>query len=110
MKIAVACEGGGVVSSKPGHCSSFVCYTVDKGIVTDCRNLPVFDNTPQKAAGILKALGLDALIAAGIDDELSQGLSDGQIEVVLRDGGAVREELEDYLNCLMSGEEEDYLD
>lgn len=37
MKIAVACEGGGVVSSKPGHCSSFVCYTVDKGIVTDCR-------------------------------------------------------------------------
>ena len=71
---------------------------------------PFSTTPPQKTAGILKALGLDALIAAGIDDELSRDLSDGQIEVVLRDGGAVRDEFEDYLNCLMNGEEDDYLD
>lgn len=108
MKVAVACEGEGMVSSKPGHCSSFVCYTIDKGVVTDCRNLPVFDNTPRKAAGVLRTLHLDTLIAAGIDDELSRDLLDGHIEVVLSGAGDVREELEGYLNGLMSGEESDY--
>ena len=108
MRVAVACEGGGVVSSQPGHCPSFVCYTIDKGVVTDCRNLPVFDNTPRKAAGLLKALGLDALIAADIDEEMSRDLTDEHIEVVLGEGGEVREELDDYLARLLSGVEADY--
>lgn len=110
MRVAVACEGGGVVSSRPGHCPSFVCYTIDKGVVTECHNLPVFDNTPHKAAGVLKALHLDALIAAGIDDEMSRDLTDDHIEVVLGEGGDVREKLDDYLARLLSGEEGDYAD
>ncbi len=110
MRIAVAWEGEGRVSSQPSHCTSFVFYTIDKGKVTDCRNLPVFDNTPRKTAGLLKALSLDTLIAAGIDDELSRDLSDGKIEVVLGRPATVREELEEYLSGMMSGVEEDYAD
>ncbi len=61
MKIAVACDGLRT-SSHAARCGSFMCYTVEKGVITDCRNLPNMGVTSQEAADLINGLGFDAII------------------------------------------------
>ena len=86
MKIIVACEGLGV-SPHAVHCASFMCYTVERGIIADCRNLP----NP----------GLSAEDTAQMFIDCHAG-----IEVVAGVEGSAREVLEAYINHTLIGADE----
>ncbi|MCI2242222.1 NifB/NifX family molybdenum-iron cluster-binding protein [Adlercreutzia faecimuris] len=102
MKVAVACEGMGV-SHHAAQCASFMCYTVDKGIITDCRNLPNMGVTSHDAAQLVKDLGFDALIAGGIDMDMANELCYAGIEVVAGVEGTAREVAEAYISHTLMG-------
>lgn len=102
MKIAVACTGMDL-SAHAAQCDGFMCYTVDKGIITDCRNLPNMYDTSAEAAELVQAMGLDTLITAGIDMDMANALCDAGIEVVAGAEGTPREALEAYLAHTLMG-------
>ena len=81
MKIAVACDGLRT-SSHAARCGSFMCYTVEKGVITDCRNLPNMGVTSQEAADLINGLGFDAIITKGIDMDMAENLCASGVEVV----------------------------
>ena len=88
MKIIVACEGLGV-SPHAVHCASFMCYTVERGIIADCRNLDV-----------------STIITGGIDYDFANMLCHAGIEVVAGVEGSAREVLEAYINHTLIGADE----
>ncbi len=102
MKIAVACDGL-TVSSHAARCDSFMCYTVDKGIITDCRNLPNMGVTSQEGADLITGLGFDAIISGGIDMDMANELCAHGIEVVAGVNGTSREVVESYITHTLMG-------
>ena len=61
MKIIVACEGLGV-SPHAVHCASFMCYTVERGIIADCRNLPNPGLSAEDTTQMFIDLGVSTII------------------------------------------------
>lgn len=102
MKIAVACNGLDL-SAHAAQCDGFLCYTVDKGIVTDCRNLPNMYDTSHEAAELVKAVGFDTIITGGIDMDMADALCDAGVEVVAGAEGTPREALDAYLAHTLMG-------
>ena len=103
MKIAVACDGLNV-SSHAARCDSFMCYKVDKGIITECRNLPNMDVTSHAAAQLIIGLEFDALITGGIDMDMANELCSANIEVVAGVKGTAREALNAYVSNTLMGD------
>ena len=79
-----------------------MCYTVEKGIITDCRNLPNMGVTSHDAAQLVKDLGFDALIAGGIDMDMANELCYAGIEVV----AGVEDRLRRYRTAIENGDRE----
>ena len=52
MRIAVASEGL-AVSPYFGHCASFTCYRIERGIIVECQNMPNPHQTPARIAAVL---------------------------------------------------------
>lgn len=102
MRIAVACEGMGV-SPHAARCESFMCYTVSKGVITDCRNLPNMGITSKEAARLVKNAGFDVLISGGIDIDMADELCCAGVEVVAGVSGTAREVAEAYLARTLMG-------
>ncbi len=102
MKIAVACTGLGV-APHAAQCESFMCYTIERGIIKDCRNLPNMGITSAEAADLIKSLEFDALISGGIDMDTADALCKAGIEVVAGAEGTAREVLESYLSRTLMG-------
>lgn len=101
MKIAVACDGLSV-SSHAARCDGFMCYTIEKGIISDCRNLPNMGVTSHEAAQLISSLGFDAIISGGIDMDMANELCASGVEVVAGVQGTAREVVNSYLaNTLM---------
>ena len=69
MKIIVACEGLGV-SPHAVHCASFMCYTVERGIIADCRNLPNPGLSAEDTAQMFIDLGVSTIITGRDNDEI----------------------------------------
>ena len=115
MKIAVACDGLRT-SSHAARCGSFMCYTVDKGVITDCRNLPNMGVTSHEAAQLISGLKFDAIITRGIDMDMAEELCSSGVEVVAGVEGTSREVVESYVTetllgavslCHVHGDEDD---
>ena len=102
MKIAVACDGLRT-SSHAARCGSFMCYTVNKGVITDCRNLPNMGVTSHEAAQLVSSLGFDAIITKGIDMDMAEELCASGIEVVAGVDGTSREVVESYVTETLMG-------
>ena len=102
MKIAVACEGLNT-SPHAAHCDSFMCYTVNRGIISDCRNLPNPNIAGKELARLLKELGIDMLITSGIDMDTANALCYADIEVVAGPEGTAREVADKYLSRTLIG-------
>ena len=105
MKITVACEGLGV-SPHAVHCASFMCYTVERGIITDCRNLPNPGLPAKDTARMLIDLGVNTIITGGIDYDFANMLCHSGIEVVAGVGGTAREVVEAHINHTLIGADE----
>ncbi|MBQ9954095.1 MAG: hypothetical protein IJO87_01515 [Eggerthellaceae bacterium] len=102
MKIAVACTGLGV-APHAAQCESFMCYTVEKGIIKDCRNLPNMGITSAEAVSLIKGLDFDTLITGGIDMDTANELCKAGVEIVAGVQGTAREVAEAYLNRTLMG-------
>ena len=105
MIIIVACEGLGV-SPHAVHCASFMCYTVDRGIIADCRNLPNPGLSAEDTAQMFIDLGVSTIITGGIDYDFANMLCHAGIEVVAGVEGSAREVLEAYINHTLIGADE----
>ena len=102
MKIAVACNGMDL-SPHAAQCDGLMCYTVVRGIITDCRNLPNMGDASLAPAALVKAIGFDTLITGGIDMDMANELCEAGIEVVAGAEGSPREALEAYLAHTLMG-------
>lgn len=102
MKIAVACVGL-EVAPHAARCESFMCYTVEKGIIKDCRNLPNMGITSAEAASLIKQIGFDAIISGGIDMDMANELCHAGVEVVAGVKGTAREVAEAYVSQTLMG-------
>lgn len=102
MKIAVACNGMSV-SPNAAQCESFTCYTVNKGVIVDCRNLPNMGVTGAEAADLIKSIGFEVLITNGISIDMAELLCGCGVEVVTSVQGTAREVVEDYINNTLMG-------
>lgn len=105
MKIAVACEGLGV-SPHAVHCASFMCYTVNRGIITDCQNLPNPGLPAEETLNLLKEMGIDTIITGGIDIDFANMLCHSGVEVVAGVEGTSKEVADAYLNHTLIGADE----
>lgn len=102
MKVAVACDGLSV-SSHAARCDSFMCYTVDRGVIVDCRNLPNMGITSHEGARLIIDLGFDAIISGGIDMDMANELCAAGVEVVAGVEGSPREVVESYISHTLLG-------
>ncbi|WP_172137175.1 NifB/NifX family molybdenum-iron cluster-binding protein [Adlercreutzia sp. ZJ473] len=102
MKIAVACDGL-VASAHAARCDSFMCYTIERGIIVDCRNLPNNGITSHEGARLIIDLGFDALITSGIDIDMADELCAAGVEVVAGAAGASREVVQSYISHTLMG-------
>ena len=66
MRIAVASEGL-AVSPYFGHCASFTCYRIERGIIVECQNMPNPHQTPARIAAVLRELDVTAVITGIIE-------------------------------------------
>ena len=105
MKIIVACEGLGV-SPHAVHCASFMCYTVERGIIADCRNLPNPGLSAEDTTQMFIDLGVSTIITGGIDYDFANMLCHCGIEVVAGVEGTAREVLESDINHTRIGADE----
>ena len=104
MRIAVASEGL-EVSPHAGHCSSFTCYTVNRGVITECQNLPNPGVPGATMAELFQDVGVDVLVCGGIDMDMANAFCHAGIEVVAGAAGSVRRVAESYLNHTLIGTE-----
>lgn len=80
-----------------------MCYTIDKGVICDCRNLPNMGITSQEAANLIIGLEFDILISGGIDMDMADALCDAGVEVVAGVQGSAREVVEAYVSQTLIG-------
>lgn len=105
MRIAVASEGL-EVSPHAGHCSSFMCYTVNRGIITECQNLPSLGLPGMTTVTLLQSVNASVLICGYIDMDIANALCYAGIEVVAGAKGKTRDVVEAYLSNTLIGAEE----
>ena len=65
MRIAVASEGL-AVSPYFGHCASFTCYRIERGIIVECQNMPNPHQTPARINGMSYSVLMNGLKKAGV--------------------------------------------
>lgn len=102
MRIAVASDGLNV-SMHSGRCASYMCYTVERGVITECQNLPNPCLPPAATAELLASLGIDLFFANTIDPNIERELEKANIEVVVGMDGSARESVEQFITDMMNG-------
>lgn len=105
MRIAVASEGL-KVSSYFGHCSSFTCYKIERGVIVECQNMPNPGFSSRKLAELLRDLDVRVLISGSIEREAADALRGEGIEVVPNEQGTAREAAEAFLARTLTGADE----
>ncbi len=102
MKVAIACNGN-TVASQTAQCEGLMCYTIERGIITDARNLPNINPTETDLLSVIQSIGFDTLITGAINESVACELCDAGIEVVAGVTGDVREAVDAYLAHTLMG-------
>ncbi len=102
MRIAVASDGLNV-SVHSGRCASYMCYTVERGVITECQNLPNPCLPPASTAELLASLGIDLFFVSTVDPNIQRALEQSGIEVVSGMSGSARESVEHFITDMMNG-------
>ncbi|WP_080798253.1 NifB/NifX family molybdenum-iron cluster-binding protein [Arabiibacter massiliensis] len=105
MRIAVASEGL-KVSPYFGHCSSFTCYKIERGMIVECQNMPNPGLASPKLAAVLCDLDVRVLIAGSIEREAADALRAESIEVIPNEKGTARAAAEAFLARTLTGTDE----
>lgn len=105
MRIAVASEGL-AVSPYFGHCASFTCYKIERGIIVECQNMPNPHQAPVRIAAMLRELDVTAVITGIVERDAVEALEASGIEVVANRKGSARDAAEAYLAHTLIGTDE----
>lgn len=105
MKIAVASEGLRVAPYF-GSATSYMCYTVQRGIITDCQNMPNQKLSLDNLVELFKELGIDVVITGRIEYAIANKLCHSGIEVVAGANGNAGDIARGYLSKTLTGVEE----
>lgn len=105
MVIAVASEGLDVAPLFRST-TSFMCYTVTKGVITECQNMPNPALPIDQLVGLFKDLGIDVLIVGRIEYEFADRFCHAGIEVVAGAKGNASDVSRGYLTQTLTGVEQ----
>ena len=67
MRYAVACNGL-VIASRFVECTSYMCYTVRRGLVVSGHNIPVPDGSLENLPSFFREIDIDAIVVGAIDE------------------------------------------
>ena len=89
-----------------GHCASFTCYKIERGIIVECQNMPNPHQSPARIAAVLRELDVTAVITGIIERDAVEALEAADIEVVANQEGSARDAAEAYLAHTLIGADE----
>lgn len=102
MIVAISCSGLSVAPYFT-QTSSFMVYTVERGIIVDSRNLPAIGETTKELIDLLRAIEVDTLIAGRIECDLCGLLCRDGIEVIADAEGEALDVMKAYLTETLTG-------
>lgn len=105
MRIAIACEGLRV-APRYEYCESYMCYTVDHGIIVDGQNMPSPGVNYHEIAATLYEIGVRVLIVGMIDESIANLYCEQGIEVIAGARGDARHVVDQYLTDELIGVDE----
>lgn len=105
MRIAVASEGL-EVSQNFARCTSYMCYTVSRGVIVECQNTPNPNLPLDKLVPLLRDVGVNVLLVGAIDYETANVFCCADIEVIAGVKGSAREAVKAYLTNTLTGVDE----
>lgn len=105
MRIAVASDGL-EVAPYFASTTSFMCYTVTRGIITECQNMPNPALPLEQLVELFLELGIDVLIVGRIEYNIANRLCRAGIEVVAGANGNAADVARGYLTKTLTGVEE----
>lgn len=101
MKIAVTTQGNQVFQHF-GQCKTFTVFTVENGTVKEKSAIDATENGHAALAGLLKGMGVDAVICGGIGDGAKRMLSAAGIRLISGIEGSIEEAVSAYLAGTLS--------
>ena len=102
MIVAVSCDGLNVAPYFM-QTTSYMVYTVDRGVIVDSRNLPAIGANADDLIELLHTIKVDTLIAGRIDCSLCGNLCRDGIEVIADAKGAALDVMKAYLTQTLTG-------
>lgn len=105
MRIAVASDGLDV-SLHGNRCESYMCYTVDRGIITECQNTPNPCLSPKLTADLFKQLDVNVFIVHVLDPSFRSAFESAGIDVVAGAFGSTHRATENYLASMFMGNDQ----
>lgn len=105
MRIAVASLGLSV-APRFEYAESYMCYTVERGVIVNCQNMPNPGMPYQDLATTLLGLDVSTLIMGAIPIDIANIFCHAGIEVVAGAKGSAREVVEQYLTRTLIGVDE----
>ncbi len=102
MIVAVSCSGLNVAPYFT-QTSSYMVYTVERGVIVDSRNLPAIGKSTDELIGLLHAINVDTLIAGKIECSLCGSLCHDGIEVIADAEGDALTVMKAYLTETLTG-------
>ncbi|MDO5117299.1 MAG: NifB/NifX family molybdenum-iron cluster-binding protein [Eggerthellaceae bacterium] len=102
MRIAIACEGLHV-APRYEYCESYMCYTVDHGVIVDGQNMPSPGVNYREIADTLYDIGVRVLIVGAIDASVAELFCAKDIDVIANAKGEARRVLDQYLTDELIG-------
>ena len=105
MIIAVACAGLEVAPYFAQR-TNYMCYTVERGIIEDGKNVPALEKGAMNLTDFLQALEVDTIIVGRIEYDMASVLCRNNIEVVAGAEGTALDVAKAYVSNTLSGVEE----
>ncbi len=105
MKIAIASEGL-EVAPRLKQCASYMCYTVDLGVIVECQNLPNLGFSTSELIPFFEETGVDVLIAGAVEYDTANALCHAGVEVIAGAQGPTCEVARAYVSRTLSGVDE----
>ena len=102
MRIAVACDGLEVAPYFAQR-TNYMCYTVDRGIIAEGKNVPALDKGSMKLTDFLQALEIDTIIVGRIEYDIASAFCRTGVEVVAGAEGEALDVARAYLSKTLSG-------
>lgn len=105
MNIAVACKGLEVAPYFT-QSTNYMCYAVERGIITGSKNIPAFDQSLESFIELLHSIEIDTLIMGRIEYGMASRMCRSGIEVVAGAEGESIEVAKAYLSRTLAGTSE----